>query len=285
MAFGLSSFAGCVMVSNLALNLGKTRPFLASLISVSPQSINVDYQRAWFFWPTIVYVRQLRIRGSDVNVQWQVEVDAARLSVDLTALIRREFHATKVLARGVGFRLRQKVDAHAATRDRFAPLHSFRESRGFQSSRKGHQNPTFRKANTVYGQSISKTLTLLRDNFGWMSFISKVSHTSMVRSFCDQSAGYGWVPQEPISPPEVLSSEMFSCSTKYRGPSTARSRRSIRDLPMAWSSSDSYLEGSRSTRMSQVFGRSITILGYATILRHSMAAAVRGTWTVHCARE
>jgi len=123
-ALAVSSLAGCLIISNLALNLGKTRPFLASLISVSPQSINVDYQRAWFIWPSIVHVRQLRIRGSDANVQWQVEIDTARLTVDLTALLRREFHATQVLAQGVGFRLRQKMDAHAASSDRCGPLPS-----------------------------------------------------------------------------------------------------------------------------------------------------------------
>lgn len=119
---GLASLLGLMVVSNGALNLGRTRPFLASLISVSPQSLNVDYRRAWFLWPSVVYVRNLKVRGSDVNVQWQVEVDDARLSIDLTALLRRELHATKVRARGVGFRLRQKVDASAATKDRMAPL-------------------------------------------------------------------------------------------------------------------------------------------------------------------
>lgn len=119
---GLTSLLGFIIVLNGALNLGKTRPFLASLISVSPQSLNVDYRRAWFFWPSLVYVRNLQVRGSDVNVQWQVEVDEARLSIDLIALLKREFHATKVRARGVAFRLRQKIDASAATTDRMAPL-------------------------------------------------------------------------------------------------------------------------------------------------------------------
>ncbi len=121
-AIALASLLGLMVVLNSALNLGKTRPFLASLISVSPQSLNVDYRRAWFFWPSLVYVRNLNVRGSDVNVQWQVEVDDARLSIDLTALLRREFHATKVRARGVAFRLRQKINARAATNDRMAPL-------------------------------------------------------------------------------------------------------------------------------------------------------------------
>ena len=121
-AIALVGLLGLVIVLNVALNLGRTRPFLASLISVSPQSLNVDYRRAWFVWPSVVYVRKLEVRGSDVNVQWQLEVDSARLSIDPIALFKREFHATKVRAQGVAFRLRRKIDGSAATTDRLAPL-------------------------------------------------------------------------------------------------------------------------------------------------------------------
>jgi hypothetical protein len=104
------------------LNLGKPRPFLASLISVSPQSLNVDYRRVWFFWPTRIYIRKLRVCGSDHNVQWQLDVDEARVSVDLLALFNHELHATKVNAQGIGLRLRQKINISAATDIRLAPL-------------------------------------------------------------------------------------------------------------------------------------------------------------------
>lgn len=104
------------------LNLGKPRSFLASLISGSPQSLNVNYRRAWFFWPTLIYIRNLRVCGSDHNVQWQLDVDEARASVDLLGLFNREFHATKVSAKGIGLRLRQKVNISAATDIRLAPL-------------------------------------------------------------------------------------------------------------------------------------------------------------------
>lgn len=122
MAFVVLSMLGGLFIFNVGLNLGASKPFLASLISVSPQSFALDYERAWSFWPTIVYVRNFSARGSDANVQWQVEIDEARVSINLTALLKREFHATKVRARGIGFRARQKLDASAATGDRVAAL-------------------------------------------------------------------------------------------------------------------------------------------------------------------
>src|SRR5512145_1026152 len=107
---------------NVVLNLGVARPVLSRLISVDPQSFDLDYRRAWSFWPTLVYVRNLKLRGNDANVQWQIEIEAARASIDLLALLGGEFHATKVRAEGIGLRLRQKVEIEAATRDRTAPL-------------------------------------------------------------------------------------------------------------------------------------------------------------------
>src|SRR5664280_663996 len=118
----LATVLGSLISCNGVLNLGMSRPYLARIISVNPQSLGVDYRRAWSFWPTLVYVRNLEVRGSDANVQWQLDVDEARASIDLTALLKREVHVTKVRAQGIGFRLRQKIDPPAATDDRLAPL-------------------------------------------------------------------------------------------------------------------------------------------------------------------
>lgn len=121
-ALVLVTLLGVLIVFNLALNLGISRPFLTSLISVNPQSFRVHYRRAWSFWPTIVYLRNVEVRGNDANVQWQVQVDRARVSMDLAALFEREFRATKVRAHGIGVRVRRKIQARAATSDRLAAL-------------------------------------------------------------------------------------------------------------------------------------------------------------------
>ena len=118
----LGFLLGLLAISNGLLNLGRARPVLARLISGNAQSLNVDYRRVWFLWPSIVHVRNLQVSGSDANVQWQLEVDEARASLELRALLRRELHVTKIQASGIGFRLRQKIDVNAATSDRVAPL-------------------------------------------------------------------------------------------------------------------------------------------------------------------
>jgi hypothetical protein len=118
----LATLLGVELAVNLALNLGVSQPLLARLISVEPRSLRVDYRRAWSYWPALVFVRNVRVRVSDASLQWQVEVDEARVSIDLTALFRREFHVTELRAQGIGFRLRQKLDARAATESRVAPL-------------------------------------------------------------------------------------------------------------------------------------------------------------------
>ncbi|MBN1606511.1 MAG: hypothetical protein JW940_07745 [Polyangiaceae bacterium] len=116
------TFLGVELALNLALNVGASQAFLARLISVEPRSLRVDYRRAWSLWPAQVHVRNVRVRASDANLQWQVEVDEVRVSIDLKALFRREFHATKLRAQGIGFRLRQKLDVRTATESRVAPL-------------------------------------------------------------------------------------------------------------------------------------------------------------------
>jgi len=121
-AGALVSLLALLALLNTVLNLGFARPLLCRLISADPQSFDLDYRRAWSFWPSLVYVRNVKLRGNDENVQWQIEVDAAKVSIDLLALLHRQFHATKVRAEGIGFRLRQKLDVVAATRDRLAPL-------------------------------------------------------------------------------------------------------------------------------------------------------------------
>lgn len=124
----LSMLIALSIAFNAALNFGVSRSALQSLISGDPESLAVDYRRAWSFWPGLVYVRNVEVRGSDHNVQWQVEVDDARLSIDLMALLRRELHVTKLRAQGIGFRLRQKLDARDATDERLAllpPLRGF----------------------------------------------------------------------------------------------------------------------------------------------------------------
>jgi len=82
---------------------------LRKWINTDPERLFVDYDAASGWVPGVVRIRGLTMRGSDPNVQWHFRMERATLSISLLDLLRKEFHATRVRAEGLVFRLRQKV--------------------------------------------------------------------------------------------------------------------------------------------------------------------------------
>ena len=77
---------GAVLLLMLGAYAGTARwllsgPRLRALINADPDSLLLDYDEATSWWPGRVTIRNLRIRGSDQNVQWIVQPGdrAARL--------------------------------------------------------------------------------------------------------------------------------------------------------------------------------------------------------------
>ena len=97
---------GAVVWSNRILRGGKLR----SWVNVHPERLLLEYGEASSSWPGIVRVRGLRLRGRDPNVEWEFRIEDCRVHVSLPDLFRRKFHATSVEARGLTFRLRQRVE-------------------------------------------------------------------------------------------------------------------------------------------------------------------------------
>ncbi len=60
-------------------------------------------------WPGRVSVKNLRIRGSDPNVQWIVILPEATLRYSLLPLLRKNFIVTNLRPTSIQFRLRQKL--------------------------------------------------------------------------------------------------------------------------------------------------------------------------------
>jgi hypothetical protein len=93
---------------------------LRSWVNDDPEKLLLEYDSASSWVPGIVLVRGLRVRGRDPNVEWFFRMEKARISVSLSDLLFRRFHATRVRASGLVFRLREKPDpkdfsrAHAA---------------------------------------------------------------------------------------------------------------------------------------------------------------------------
>ncbi|MFY9550339.1 MAG: hypothetical protein WAU32_04250 [Thermoanaerobaculia bacterium] len=84
-------------------------PKLRSLINSDPESSLLDWDEAWSIWPGRIRVRNLRIRGSDRNVQYIIVLKEARVRYSALALASRRFRVTAVDGAGLSFRLRQKL--------------------------------------------------------------------------------------------------------------------------------------------------------------------------------
>lgn len=61
-------------------------------------------------------VENFSLLGQDDDVQWRLQIDHARISLDLPALLERRFQTRSVVARGVRFRLRPRLPAWPARR-------------------------------------------------------------------------------------------------------------------------------------------------------------------------
>ncbi|MGH9443137.1 MAG: hypothetical protein ACRD16_12785 [Thermoanaerobaculia bacterium] len=107
----LSAGVATTVWSRAILRGGKLR----SWVNGRPDKLLLQYDAATSPWPGRVRVRGLRIRGRDPNVEWELRIEECRMKVSLPDLLRRNFHATALDARGLAFRLRQRLDVSRAT--------------------------------------------------------------------------------------------------------------------------------------------------------------------------
>jgi len=106
---------GAVLVLPLVAYAGAARwllsgPRLRALINADPESLLLDYDEATSFWPGRVTLRNLRIRGSDQNVQWIIRLATARLDYSILALAQRTFRVEHLRGDGLSFYLRNKLE-------------------------------------------------------------------------------------------------------------------------------------------------------------------------------
>jgi hypothetical protein len=84
-------------------------PRLRGWINGHPDSLTLDYDAATSVWPGRVAIRNLRIRGSDQNVEWIVELQDARVDYSVLALASRTFRCTRLRGGGLAFHIRSKI--------------------------------------------------------------------------------------------------------------------------------------------------------------------------------
>ena len=113
-----------LLVANVIL---RTR-LLRGWITTDEAALRLEYRAAWSLYPGHVAVRDLSLRYQDGSVQMLIALDRAAVSIDLFALTKRTFHASKVVAEGVTFRLRQKVESVEGQEERiraFPPIDGY----------------------------------------------------------------------------------------------------------------------------------------------------------------
>ena len=80
------------------------------IINASPRSFTIDWDEAVSRWPGRVSLRNLRLRGSDPNVEWTVRLENAELRYSVLALLRRTFLCKRLDGSGLAFALRTRID-------------------------------------------------------------------------------------------------------------------------------------------------------------------------------
>jgi hypothetical protein len=107
MIFALGAIALAVVFC-AAVHVIVSGPLLRKWVNTDPEELLLDYDAASSWIPGKIRLRGLRMRGSDPNVQWFFRMENATISISLFDLFHKQFHATRVRAEGLAFRLREK---------------------------------------------------------------------------------------------------------------------------------------------------------------------------------
>lgn len=93
---------------------------LLSYVNGHPVKLRLEYSAARSPFPGRLEVDGLELRGSDPNVEWWFRMEHAEIRFSLLDLATKTFHATSVRARGLSFRLRQRLSPKDRARELLA---------------------------------------------------------------------------------------------------------------------------------------------------------------------
>lgn len=119
-----------VLIGFQALYLLAANIVLAYFLSgwVTTSNLKLDYESASSWWPGRVHIEELSIRSHDYNIQFQIDIEEARVNVALHRLPFREFSGSDVSADGVRFKLRHNVHSLETAKrrlDAFPPIDGY----------------------------------------------------------------------------------------------------------------------------------------------------------------
>jgi hypothetical protein len=104
----LAVLAGLELFYLICANLVLCTPLLKKF-AASSDDLRVDYGSAYSLIPGRIEVRGLRVRMHDHNVEFEIAVERGTLDVSLHELLRKRFHALRVDADAVGYRMRHRL--------------------------------------------------------------------------------------------------------------------------------------------------------------------------------
>ncbi len=114
---GLLGLAVLVVVaSNVLL---RTR-LLREIVNSTPEEFLVDYRGAASWLPGRLSFDSLILRSRDRNIEFEAALQGATLRLSLADLVRRRFHTTRLRARTLSFKLRERLTPEEATPARLA---------------------------------------------------------------------------------------------------------------------------------------------------------------------
>jgi hypothetical protein len=116
------ALATCALLYGAAANIALSTHWIAKLVSRHPDRLKLQYGNARTFWPGRVHLQAFDLRGREPDLEWQLHIDTVDVDLSLLALLHRRFHVAKVVATGVTFRQRFRLDANAVNLDRVARM-------------------------------------------------------------------------------------------------------------------------------------------------------------------
>jgi hypothetical protein len=119
-----AAFAGIPLATRLALG----SRFLPRAVNADPSSLAVAWTSPRTWIPGRIHFDSLVVKSSDQNVQWEARLGDVTLDISLRHLLFRRFHATRVRAATLSFRLRERLspeEAIPARWSRYPPIPGF----------------------------------------------------------------------------------------------------------------------------------------------------------------
>lgn len=94
-----------LVAANLFLNLG-----VLPMVFESTSQVKATIASGWSVWPGRVHVRNARLIFQDKNLQFSIDMAHGSLTVHLSELLQRRFHASHLRGEGIAFRMRNRIE-------------------------------------------------------------------------------------------------------------------------------------------------------------------------------